>query len=76
MSIQSGRVYGKVALISGGASGMGAAIATRFVREGASVIIADMDAGRGRALEERLGQSGALHAAGRTVRGGLDQRRQ
>ena len=55
MSIQSGRVYGKVALITGGASGMGAAIATRFVREGASVIIADMDAGRGRALEERLG---------------------
>ena len=56
MSLQSGRVDGKVALITGGASGMGEAIADRFVREGASVIIADMNADRGKALEQRLGR--------------------
>ena len=55
MSVQSGRVEGKVALVTGGASGMGEAVATRFVREGASVIIADMNADRGKALEQRLG---------------------
>lgn len=55
MSLESGRLAGKVALITGGASGMGAAMVSRFVREGASVIIADMNADSGRALEVRLG---------------------
>lgn len=55
MSVDSGRLAGKVALITGGASGMGAAMASRFVREGASIIVADMNVDSGRALEASLG---------------------
>src|ERR1700694_302793 len=36
------RLEGKVAIVSGAASGMGAATARRFVKEGAKVVIADM----------------------------------
>jgi 3(or 17)beta-hydroxysteroid dehydrogenase len=42
-----GRVSGKVALITGGASGLGAAGAETLAREGATVIITDIDAALG-----------------------------
>ena len=38
----SNRLQGKVAVISGGASGIGAAAARLFVAEGARVIVADL----------------------------------
>jgi NAD(P)-dependent dehydrogenase (short-subunit alcohol dehydrogenase family) len=40
----AGRFDGKVAIVTGGASGLGAAIATRLAVEGARVVVADCDA--------------------------------
>jgi len=45
---------GKVAIVTGGASGLGRGIVERFVEEGASVVIADLDADAGKALAAEL----------------------
>ena len=41
------KVLGKIAFVTGGASGIGAALATRLVDEGAEVWIADRQVGPG-----------------------------
>jgi NAD(P)-dependent dehydrogenase (short-subunit alcohol dehydrogenase family) len=51
------RLSGKTALVTGGASGLGLAICERFVAEGASVIIADIDVEAGKKLADDLGSS-------------------
>src|SRR5262249_24403601 len=48
------RLDGGVALISGGAHGIGRAIASAFQREGACVFILDCDAEQGKATAEEL----------------------
>ena len=48
-------IAGSSALITGGASGLGAATAQRLVGQGARVLIADLNRAAGLALEEELG---------------------
>ena len=47
---------GKIAVVTGGASGLGAGIVERFLREGATVVFGDIDAEQGKALAERHGE--------------------
>jgi meso-butanediol dehydrogenase/(S,S)-butanediol dehydrogenase/diacetyl reductase len=49
------RFDGKVVVITGGASGIGAAAAARFHREGAAVMIADLNDAAAQALVETMG---------------------
>ena len=52
------RLENKVALISGGARGMGAEEARLFAREGAMVVIGDVLTEEGRATEAQINETG------------------
>lgn len=56
----TGRLGGRVAIVTGGASGIGAATVERFVAEGAKVLVADLDTDKADALVGRLGSSTAF----------------
>jgi NAD(P)-dependent dehydrogenase (short-subunit alcohol dehydrogenase family) len=53
----AGRLDGKVAVITGGCSGIGLATVRRFLDEGAKVVIGDLDDARGAALVDELGNT-------------------
>lgn len=55
----SGRLQGKVAIITGSASGFGKATALMFGREGAHVLLADLDRAGGQSVVEQLTADGA-----------------
>ena len=57
----SGKLEGKVAVITGAASGIGAQTARLFASEGARVVIADMQADKGQAMANELGEAGIFH---------------
>lgn len=52
------RLEGKVALVSGGAQGIGEAVVRRFAREGAVVGVGDIDRAGGEALADELCEAG------------------
>ncbi|PUA82885.1 3-oxoacyl-ACP reductase [Nocardioides currus] len=54
----AGRLEGKVAVITGGCSGIGLATVRRFLEEGAKVVIGDLDDARGAELADELSREG------------------
>jgi NAD(P)-dependent dehydrogenase (short-subunit alcohol dehydrogenase family) len=53
----TGRIEGKVAIVTGGASGIGAGTVRRFVEEGARVVVADLQVDAGKRIVAELGES-------------------
>ncbi len=56
------RVAGKVALVTGGASGLGRASAEMLAREGAKVVVADIDEAGGREVAAGIGDAACFQA--------------
>lgn len=66
------RLQDKVALITGGAAGIGKATAIRFAEEGASVVICDVDTKSGEKTLKELGPDAAFFRVDVTDRGSVD----
>ena len=54
----AGKLEGRVAIVTGGGSGIGAATARRFAREGASVVIADLSGTRAEKITKEIEAAG------------------
>lgn len=71
------RLQGKIAIITGGAGGLGSATAERFVAEGATVVVADIVEGPAKELAKRIGNGSiGLHFdAGdpASIKAGIDE---
>ena len=51
------KIQGKVCVVTGGASGLGAATAQYLVAQGAKVILVDMNQELGQKLQQQLGEN-------------------
>ena len=56
----AGTLAGRVAVVTAGGAGIGAATARRFAREGARVVVADLSGRRAEAVASEIASSGAL----------------
>jgi NAD(P)-dependent dehydrogenase (short-subunit alcohol dehydrogenase family) len=61
-----GRVDGKVAIVTGGASGIGRATCLLLAREGAAVVVADLDESSAEVVAKEIGADGGRAVAQRT----------
>lgn len=80
----AGRLEGKVAVVTGGCSGIGLATVTRFAQEGAKVVIGDLDDANGTRIASEIDglfvkcdvtdaeQVNALFAAAKSTYGSVD----
>ena len=56
----TGELAGKVAVVTGGANGIGRAVVERFVAEGARVVVADVDEAAGKRVAAAIGEQAAF----------------
>ena len=57
-----GRLNGKITIVTGGASGIGEAIVREFVKQGATVVCADIQEEQGRRVVEEVTAAGGTAA--------------
>jgi 3-hydroxybutyrate dehydrogenase len=57
------RLEGRLAIVTGSASGIGKKIALRFAREGAKVAVADLDLGRAQEVVSEITLGGGIATA-------------
>ena len=62
-SPEGGRLSNKSAIVTGAGRGIGRAVAERFAREGANVVLAEIDASVAQAAAEELSAAGAVVVA-------------
>lgn len=62
------RLKDKVCIITGGAAGIGRATAEKFAKEGARVVICDVNVEAGQALAEQLGNDASFYQVNVTNR--------
>lgn len=67
------RLAGKVALVTGGTSGIGEATVRRFVAEGAKVVLVGRSEAQGHAIARQLGETAAYWRADVSEEGGVEQ---
>jgi 3-oxoacyl-[acyl-carrier protein] reductase len=66
------RLHGTVAIVTGGGSGMGAAIAETYAREGAHVAVVDMDGDAAKAVARKIGNTAIAIKCDVTRRSDID----
>jgi 3-oxoacyl-[acyl-carrier protein] reductase len=66
------RLHGTVAIVTGGGSGMGAAIAETFAREGAHVAVVDVDGKAAKAVAAKIGHAAIALQCDVTRRADID----